>query len=222
MTEVIDQAGNVGAKGPATDFTVDTRAVEVSITTVVDNVGSKTGTLAKGDVTDDTTPTLSGKATAGGVVKVYDNGILIGQTNANANGDWSFTPGTALSNGAHNLTATVTTQAGGESVPTAIFDLIIDTLAPEKPSIDDAQDDVGAVQGPIGNGQSTDDTTPTLSGQGEPGTTVQIYDKGELLGSATVGKDGKWSFTPTTPLADGEHSFTVTNEDKAGNVSEPS
>ncbi|MBU4634015.1 hypothetical protein I8747_14530, partial [Pseudomonas chlororaphis subsp. aurantiaca] len=189
---------------------------------MVDNAGSKTGNLAKGDVTDDTTPTLSGKATAGGVVKVYDNGTLIGQTTANANGDWSFTPGTALTDGAHNLTATVTTQAGGESAPTAIFDLTIDTIAPNKPGIDEAQDDVGAVQGPIGNGKPTDDTTPTLSGQGEPGSTVHIYDKGELLGSATVGQDGEWSFTPTTPLADGEHSFTVTSEDKAGNVSEPS
>ncbi|WP_139375029.1 Ig-like domain-containing protein, partial [Salmonella enterica] len=28
-----------------------------------------------------------------------------------------------------------------------------------------------------------------------------------------------WTFTPTTPLSDGEHTFTVEQSDKAGNVS---
>ncbi|EIM18928.1 biofilm associated protein A [Pseudomonas chlororaphis O6] len=221
VTEVIDQAGNVGEKSAGTAFTVDTRAVEISITKAVDDAGSKTGNLAKGDVTDDATPTLSGKATAGGIVKIYDGATLLGQTTADAQGNWSFTPA-ALADGLHNLTATVTTEAKGESEHTSIFDLTVDTTAPNKPGIDDAQDDVGAIQGSIGNGKHTDDTTPTLSGKGEPGSTVNIYDKGDLLGSATVGENGEWTFTPTSPLVDGEHSFTVTNVDKAGNVSEPS
>ncbi|WP_198286573.1 Ig-like domain-containing protein, partial [Pseudomonas chlororaphis] len=221
VTEVIDQAGNVGEKSAGTDFIVDTRAVEISITKAVDDAGSKQGNLAKGDVTDDATPTLSGKATAGGIVKIYDGATLLGQTTADAQGNWSFTPA-ALADGLHNLTATVTTEAKGESEHTSIFDLTVDTTAPNKPGIDDAQDDVGAIQGSIGNGKHTDDTTPTLSGKGEPGSTVNIYDKGDLLGSATVGENGEWTFTPTSPLVDGEHSFTVTNVDKAGNVSEPS
>ncbi|WP_157284062.1 Ig-like domain-containing protein [Pseudomonas chlororaphis] len=192
VTEVIDQAGNVGEKSAGTAFTVDTRAVEISITKAVDDAGSKTGNLAKGDVTDDATPTLSGKATAGGIVKIYDGATLLGQTTADAQGNWSFTPA-ALADGLHNLTATVTTEAKGESEHTSIFDLTVDTTAPNKPGIDDAQDDVGAIQGSIGNGKHTDDTTPTLSGKGEPGSTVNIYDKGDLLGSATVGENGEWT-----------------------------
>ena len=221
-TEVIDQAGNVGEKSEAIDFIVDTRTVEISITQVRDDVGSKQSDLSKGDVTDDATPTLSGKATAGGLVKIYDNGDLIGDATADAQGNWSFTPPVALPDGLHNLTATVTTEAKGESEHTPIFDLTVDTTAPNQPSIDDVQDDVGVTQGSVGNGKHTDDTTPTLSGQGEPGSTVRIYDYDDLLGSAVVGEDGEWTFTPTTPLLDGEHSFTVTSEDKAGNLSEAS
>ncbi|MGY0203023.1 Ig-like domain-containing protein, partial [Acinetobacter soli] len=37
--------------------------------------------------------------------------------------------------------------------------------------------------------------------------------------STTVGSDGKWSFTPTTPLTDGTHSITYTVKDAAGNES---
>jgi hypothetical protein len=221
-TKVIDQAGNVGEESTSIDFIVDTRAVEVYITQVKDDFGSKQGNLSKGDVTDDATPVLSGKATAGGVVKIYDNGVEIGETTANASGNWSFTPSTELGEGLHNLTATVTTEAKGESEHTSIFDLTVDTTAPNQPSIDDARDDVGVVQGSIGNGNVTDDTTPTLSGQGEPGSTVHVYDNGDLLGSVEIGESGEWTFTPTTPLPNGEHSFTVTNEDKAGNVSDSS
>ncbi|CRL51644.1 Ig-like domain-containing protein [Pseudomonas sp. URMO17WK12:I11] len=220
-TQVIDPAGNAGEVSDAIDFSVDTRNLEVSIDQVADNVGSKQGNLSKGNVTDDTTPTLSGKAAAGGTVKLYDAGVLLGSVVADSSGNWSFTA-PELGNGAHELTATVTTDANGESAPTAIFDLTVDTVAPGKPGIDAATDDVGALQSPVSNGGSTDDTTPTLSGKGEPGSTVHISDNGGLLGSVLVDGNGNWSFTPGAPLIDGEHSFTVVSEDLAGNTSEPS
>ncbi|WP_341886823.1 Ig-like domain-containing protein [Variovorax sp. YR752] len=219
---VIDPAGNVGEKGAAIDFTVNTAGVTVTLDGASDNVGTITGAIAKGGVTDDATPTLTGKATANGIVKVYDGDTLVGQTTADANGNWSVTPGTALGEGQHQLTATVTTTATGESARTEAFALTVDLSAPSKLAIDAVKDDVGGIQGPIANGGSTDDTTPTLSGKGEPGTTVQVFDNGSLLGTADVDSKGDWNFTPTTPLNNGEHSFTVVNEDKAGNLSEPS
>ncbi|AZD35976.1 T1SS secreted agglutinin RTX [Pseudomonas chlororaphis subsp. aurantiaca] len=216
-TAVVDKAGNIGDKSAAIDFTVDTRAVEITISNVVDDVGSKKGNLANGDVTDDTTPTLNGKATANATVNIYDGNVLLGSVQSNSNGEWSFTPTKALAEGAHHLTATVVTAAGGESQPTSVFDLTVDTTAPGKAAIGDVTDDVGAIQGSIASGGFTDDTTPTLSGTGEPGSTVHVYDNGSLLGSVEVDGKGNWSFTPS-PLNTGEHSFTVTNEDKAGNV----
>ncbi|MGH8966253.1 MAG: Ig-like domain-containing protein, partial [Actinomycetes bacterium] len=216
---VIDEAGNMGPQGTPIAFTVDTSNVEVSLTSAIDHVGPIQGPISRGGVTDDTQPTLGGKATASGVVKVYDGSTLIGQTTADTSGNWTLTPATGLSEGLHHLTATVTTAAAGESAPTAAFDLTVDLTAPLKPTIDQVLDDVGTIQGPIVNGGFTDDTTPTLVGKGEAGSTIYIYDAGSLLGQVAVDASGNWGFTPTTPLNEGPHTFTVIDQDIAGNRS---
>lgn len=56
-------------------------------------------------------------------------------------------------------------------------------------------------------------------GQGEAGNTITIKEGSTVIGSATVDENGRWTFTPTTPLSDGEHTFTVEQSDKAGNTS---
>lgn len=222
-TRVADTAGNTGPASPAIDFTVDTRAVTISITQAEDNEGVHQGPLASGSVTDDSTPTLSGQATAGATVNIYLDGVLL-QTGVrvNAAGLWTYTVAPALAEGSHAFTATAVTAASGESAPTADFTLDIDTTASAAPTIDDVDDDVGAIQGSIANGTSTDDTTPTLRGSGVEGDVVIIYDTGMEVGRVTVGAGGNWSFTPTAPLNDGSHEFTVVSQDPAGNQSAPS
>ncbi|MCF3195987.1 Ig-like domain-containing protein, partial [Pseudomonas bubulae] len=54
---VVDPAGNTGPTSAATDFTVDTSQVVISITQVVDDVAPITGNLSNGGVSNDTTPT---------------------------------------------------------------------------------------------------------------------------------------------------------------------
>ncbi|WP_457407525.1 Ig-like domain-containing protein [Pseudomonas sp. TE24901] len=221
--QAVDAAGNVGPMGPAMTFIVDATAVEISITSVVDDAGFYKGPLESGESTDDTTPTLNGQATPGATVNIYNGTTLVDSVVADpVTGAWSFTM-PALTQGTHNLTATVTTPASGESAPTPAFTVIVDTTAPSAPVIGAVTDDVGTIQGPIGNGQSTDDNTPTLSGEGlEPGDTVEIYDNGELLGIEKVDENGHWSFTPSPSLNDGKHDLTVIARDPAGNPSAPS
>jgi len=221
--QAVDSAGNASPMGPSIPFTVDTSAVVISITSVEDNAGSVTGNLTSGQPTDDTTPTLNGQATPGGTVTIYDGINPIGTAIADAvTGQWSFTT-PMLSHGPHNLTATVTTQAGGESAPTSVFVVNIDTAAPLVPTIEDVTDDVGFIQGPVPDGDTTDDSTPTLSGDGlQAGDVVMISDNGLVIGSAAVDANGAWSYTPTTPLNDGSHTFTVVAVDSAGNTSAPS
>ncbi|NWE20686.1 Ig-like domain-containing protein [Pseudomonas sp. P7548] len=221
--QAVDAAGNVGPMGPAMTFIVDATAVEISITSVVDDAGFYKGPLESGESTDDTTPTLNGQATPGATVNIYNGTTLVDSVVADpVTGAWSFTM-PELAPGTHNLTATVTTPASGESAPTPAFTVIVDTTAPTAPVIGAVTDDVGTIQGPIGNGQSTDDNTPTLSGEGlEPGDTVEIYDNGELLGTEKVDENGHWSFTPSPSLNDGSHSLTVITRDPAGNPSAPS
>jgi hypothetical protein len=220
-TEVLDKAGNSSGQGGKLDVVVDTTSVGVTITHVIDDVGSITGDIAKGGVTDDKRPEIQGTSKAGSVVKIYDGSVELGSVTADSKGDWSFTPSGELGEGAHTITAIATDKAGGVSAP-ATFDFTIDTVAPNRPSIDSVTDDVGAIQGPIANGGITDDSTPTLAGKAEANSIVTVYDNGEKLGSATADADGKWNFTPTTPLAEGKHKFTVDATDKAGNVSEES
>jgi hypothetical protein len=98
--------------------------------------------------------------------------------------------------------------------------LSIDTTAPSTPSGEKVNDDVGVKQGEIKSGDSTDDTTPTVNGSGgTPGDVVKVYDGENVIGSAVVGQDGKWSVTPTSPLAEGEHKLSVTETDPHGNES---
>lgn len=220
--EVMDKAGNVGPKSPAIGFEVNTDVEMVSIDGAIDDTGSIQGEIPMGGVTDDTMPSVHGIATAGGTVKVYEGTTLLGQALAGSDGKWSFTPGVGLNEGPHSLTATVTTAANGESARSDVFDFTIDVTSPSTPTIELIRDDAGAVQGALQQGQSTDDTTPTLSGKAEADSIVSIYDKGVLLGSVTAGDNGDWSYTPNPALLDGPHKFTVKAEDKAGNASPPS
>jgi VCBS repeat-containing protein len=212
-----DKAGNIGPDAPITapDITPPNMPI---IGSVVDNVPDHTGNLNSGDLTNDDKPTLSGTAEANSTVKIYDNGTFIGTVNADGTGAWTFTPTAALGQGSHNLTVTATDAAGNVSQPSDAFNIKVDSIAPTAPTITQVYDDVGTVTGPVSNNGATNDPTPTLSGSGEPGSTITVYDGLNVLGTTTVNGSGTWTFTPSTPLLDGPHSFTVTASDAAGNV----
>jgi hypothetical protein len=216
-----DEAGNKSPETAPIDFTVDTSAVLISIDYAEDNVGSIRDNLYNGASTDDDTPTLRGEATPNSLVSIYLEGNLIDTVMSNGRGEWVYT--ITLPEGQHRITATVTTPAGGESAPTGEFVLNVDLTAPDKPAIDRITDDVGPLQGDVANNGYTDDSTPTLVGVPvEPNGLVIIYDRGLRIDSIRADGDGNWSWTPATPLNDGEHIFTVEVQDAVGHVSERS
>ena len=215
-----DGVGNVS--GPSGEYIINVATVPPqapTLDTVYDDVAPHADYLQKGDVTNDTTPTLSGSSgVAGGTISIYDNGRLIGATTVGSNGSWSFTPDTALADGSHNFTATVTDGVGRTSEPTGGFGIVVDTKAPDAASDLLVTDNVGAYQGPVVSGDTTDDNTPTLSGKAEPGSMVNIIDNGQVIGTAKVNPDGTWSYTPDQPLANGAHDLTTTVTDPSGNT----
>ena len=190
-----DKAGNVGPASDPIHFIVDTSGNGVSISHVVDDEGAITGNLGSGSHTDDTTPTVVGRATPGALVKVYVDGNYIDSVRADAvTGSWQLTITPALSaDGTYQITATED-PGTGESAPTAPFELTLDTSIPTG-TLDRIADDVGLVQGDLANPAVTDDTTPTLHGTGRAGDTVFIYDGTTLVNSVTVGNDGTWNYT---------------------------
>ena len=70
----------------------------------------------------------------------------------------------------------------------------------------------------------TNDNTPTLVGKATANSTISVFDgEGEhapLIGTTTADNDGNWSYTPTSPLADGDHKFTIEASKVAANGEE--
>ncbi|AWH33928.1 Ig-like domain-containing protein [Stenotrophomonas sp. SAU14A_NAIMI4_8] len=225
----------VSGLGQSSDpFVLDITGSSVAppnILSAFDNAGGHWGRVNDGGSTDDATPELSGVGQPGSMVDIYDNGVKIGSAAVTANGTWSWMVTPALSLGEHRFT----TNGGGVSSNPFVLNI----SAPDAPTanpapgtdpppleqeeqpgqtevnlaaphIDMAFDDVGALQGPVGNGGSTDDRTPLLSGTGQPGSIVSIFDNGVRIGSARVDASGAWTFPVRQPLGEGEHAFLVT------------
>ncbi|MCO2152830.1 BapA prefix-like domain-containing protein [Pseudomonas aeruginosa] len=169
----------VGNSSPATSITVDGVAPNAPV--VEPSNGSE----------------LSGTAEPGSSVTLTDgNGNPIGQTTADANGNWSFTPSTPLPDG--TVVNVVARDAAGNSSPPA--SVTVDAVAPATPTVDPS------------NGT-------TLSGTAEPGATVTLTDgNGNPIGQVTADGSGNWSFTPGTPLANGTV-VNATATDASGNTS---
>ncbi|WP_235194764.1 Ig-like domain-containing protein, partial [Pantoea agglomerans] len=201
----VDAAGN---EGPQADgdwsFTVDT-------------------STAAPEITNNTEDELAGNAEPGAVIVITDPvSDSVTSTVADADGHWSIQPNPAGVD-AKDVVVEATDEAGnsnsvvidgpGDSTPpdNQTSGLVIDSIT--------LTDDVGAITGEIASGSVTDDARPTLSGDATADIDhVNIYDNGELVGSAAVDADGKWSWTPEQDMADGtSHDLTVAAVDAAGN-----
>ncbi|MFF6580873.1 Ig-like domain-containing protein, partial [Pseudomonas aeruginosa] len=142
---------------------------------------------------------LSGTAEAGVTIVITDgNGNPIGQTSADANGNWSFTPGSQLPDG--TVVNVVARDAAGNSSPAT--SITVDGVAPNAPVVEPS------------NGSE-------LSGTAEPGATVTLTDgNGNPIGQVTADGSGNWTFTPSTPLPNGTV-VNATATDPSGNASSP-
>ncbi|WP_236225619.1 Ig-like domain-containing protein, partial [Pseudomonas pseudonitroreducens] len=191
---------------------------------VTDHVGPIQGDLANGAVTDDPRPSISGEGVPGAIIHIADNGVEIGTTTVGPDGKWEFVPTSDLSDGGHSIDITQNVPGENPSAPVHVIDFDVDTIPPAVPVIGDITNDLDPAH-PIHvePNAPTNDNTPVISGGGaEPGDTIHVIDNGTEIGTAVVDPNGNWSFTPDSPLADGEHDITVVAEDPAGNSSEPS
>ncbi|WP_251258476.1 Ig-like domain-containing protein, partial [Enterobacter hormaechei] len=88
---------NASANSSVFAFTVDTAGPGVPVvTSVIDDVAPITGTLTSGNSTNDARPTFNGTGDVGSTVHVIVDGNEIGTAVVNAQGSWTFTPGTDL------------------------------------------------------------------------------------------------------------------------------
>lgn len=192
-----------------------------TISGMTDNVGDVTGPVTNGGRTDDTTPTFAGTGTPGNTIEVWDGESKIGEAKVNADGSWSFTPQKALTSGKHSIVTKERNDSGIVSEPSEKWEFTVDLTAPARGTIGSMVDDSVSPALPIEKNGITKDNTPTLAGKAEANSTVQVWDNGNLLGTAKTDKDGNWRFTPTK-LEDGKHDISVIVVDEVGNKSLPS
>jgi len=205
-----DAAGNSSGNA-SLSLTIDTTAPAAPAVSLA--AASDSGTLGD-NLTNDSTPTLSGTGVAGDTIHVTLPSGTVLQATVAANGTWSVTPATALANGTNALTVTATDAAGNVSAAT-VLTLTIDTLAPAVPTaILDPTSDSGT---PGDN--RTNDTTPTISGSATPGDTIRVtFPTGPVL-SAVAAPDGSWQVTPASAQSGGSNLVSVVAVDAAGNNS---
>ena len=103
-----DAAGNTSSSASFA-LTIDTIAPAAPATPTLAPI-SDTGLLGD-DVTDVTTPVITGTAAAGDTVTLYDGQTAVGSAIVGQDGTWSVTT-SALADGAHTLTALDTDPAG--------------------------------------------------------------------------------------------------------------
>lgn len=212
---IIDRAGNMGSPALLLMHVDTTAPNKPEITRVVDNEGSEQGWLSPNAKTDDNTPTFSGRAEPGSVVRLYAGDVLIGSVTADSTGGWEITPQTALENGKHSFTVTSTDKVGHTSAVSDSFDLTIEhhgsQPGPDHVSIDYAVDDAGSVTGNLSNGALTDDHTPELRGSAPRGSVVEVQYRnagGEWVSGGTATMNGtEWSWTPNPALGQGNWEF---------------
>ena len=176
--------------------------LEVSVTSVVDNVVTGNTNQAVSSnldiegnilehensqrtglhITNDNTPTLSGKATANATISVFDgegeNAPLLGTTTADNDGNWSYTPSSPLADGDHKFTIEASKVAtnGEELKATSTQDLTIDTnnntLSITKISTDEFSDI--SHDGIIKEDNREYDSSPSIEGKAEPFADINL------------------------------------------------
>lgn len=216
--KAVDAAGNIGNASTNLAVTIPSQPTTPPPETAKPGAPSITALTndsgVPGDgITNQNQLTIKGKADQNSTVKIFDGAKEIGTVKAAADGSWSFTSG-ALKDGDHSLTAkvvngTVTSDASAPMVVT------VDTVAPNAPSLN-----VYTEKGDAVSGKTTADHF-VIKGTAEANSSVAVFDGNKQIGTATADKNGAWSFT-TDAVATGDHKFTSTATDVAGNVSKAS
>ena len=207
---------------------------------ILDNANSHKSGL---QLTNDSTPTLAGKSTPGATISVFDgegeHATFLGRTTVDANGDWEYTPTSALADGDHRITIEATKIAadGSELKESTHRDFTIDSVN-DTLTMNISTDQVADLTGEatyLPEGTNVD-TNLTFSGKAEANADIYLkiladdttYDyypdhavpKGDIAGilKTTADANGDWSISAEKPNWSYTYKAEVTSVDEAGNT----
>ena len=149
-------------------------------------------------------PEISGSAAPNARIRIYDGDKLIGETTADAKGNWTYKFTAPLAAGAHAFTAASVDGAneGPRSVAQAFTIVPAQVAAAAATKTPDAAAVKPAFLGPAAGANFVVGQPIDFTGTAAPGATVQIIGAdGKVIGTAITGPDGKWSFKLPSPAA---------------------
>ena len=153
-------------------------------------------------------PLVAGQSFPRGVVRIYDGATLLGETIADANGYWSFRPSVALTVGEHVLTAVATSADGLATAKAPPVTITVRNRAVTIPAWKPVAGAAPVLIAPE-NGDTINTVQPLFAGTAAPNSRVRLYDGDKVMGEVAVDADGRWTFRPAAPLAEGEHTVAV-------------
>ncbi len=201
-----------------------------NLTAIIQSVGGVTNHVAHEGFTRHTgtrplVGTLNRSLASGEVLNVYDGSTLLGQAVV-AGTHWAYSDRRSLSDG---QTVSYSARLSGTSNPGPAYRFTVDTTPPPAPTIASVIDDVGAVQGEVARGGTTDDTRLRirvgLSQAHQAGGKLMLFDGATTLGQEVVleaqdiQRGWKEVHTPTL-RAGAAYQLKAVVTDLAGNTAE--
>ncbi len=211
-----DAAGNTGNTSTALTVVVDTDEPLAPSAPDLD-AASDSGRADDDDLTNDTTPTLTGSAEGSALIVLSSDldGVLTPVALAAPGGDWSVTLTSTLSVGVHTLTASAEDIAGNLSAASASLVVEIDTSTPAPTFSFERDTDA---QGDL----ETFDRTLSYAGTAELDADFTLMVDGATVGSGRIDSTGAWTVDATQTQLGARtmpvHLISV--EDAAGNTNQ--
>ncbi|EEE4839983.1 Ig-like domain repeat protein [Salmonella enterica subsp. enterica serovar Enteritidis] len=148
-------------------------------------------------------PEFKGFAEAFSTIMIQWDGKVVGSANANANGEWSWTPPSVLAPGSYVVSIIAKDKAGNESSQVD-FPVVIPVIDVTPPTIKLSEESDSGALGDF----TTNNKTPTLVGNTLPNAIVSIYVDGVKVGEATADTAGRYTFQ-LSEMKDGHYVVQV-------------
>ncbi|ENM5250750.1 non-fimbrial adhesin SiiE [Salmonella enterica] len=148
-------------------------------------------------------PEFKGFAEAFSTIMIQWDGKVVGSANANANGEWSWTPPSVLAPGSYVVSIVAKDKAGNESSQVD-FPVVIPVIDVTPPTIKLSEESDSGALGDF----TTNNKTPTLVGNTLPNAIVSIYVDGVKVGEAAADTAGRYTFQ-LSEMKDGHYVVQV-------------
>ncbi len=133
-----------------------------------------------GDLVADDRPEISGTTEPGATVEISVDGAASVTVTADENGDFTFRPTDALSEGSHDFEVTARDEAGNETSESVSLE--VDTTPP-----------MLSIESPTEGEEVDADSPVAVRGTADPGAVVRIFVNGTEVTTATADENGQWS-----------------------------